>query len=97
MASKPFTPRSGGLPPCGVGWICTKTNEPGHERARLRCLMYTPPHTPRDVHKKNPGRGRMGGTTTDRGFYSLMVALAEVPRNAQRGRKEKAALPSRRR
>jgi hypothetical protein len=52
------------------------TNEPGS--AVLRTLL----HTPRDVHKKNPGR-RGWGTRTDRSFYSLMVALADVPRNAQ--------------
>jgi hypothetical protein len=51
-----------------------RTNKPGPTN-----LMYAPP---RDVHKKNPGRvGRR--TSTDQGFYSLMVAPPEVPRNAE--------------
>jgi hypothetical protein len=58
-----------------------RTNKPGPTN-----LMYAPP---RDVHKKNPGRvGRR--TSTDQGFYSLMVAPPEVPRNAD-GRNAKAA------
>jgi len=32
-------------------------------------FMYTP-HTPRDVHKKNPGRGRMGEPEPTGAFYS---------------------------
>jgi hypothetical protein len=55
----------------------SRTNKPGPT-----CLMYTPP---RDVHKKNPGRvGRR--TSTDQGFYSLMVAPPTAPRNASEAR-----------
>jgi hypothetical protein len=45
--------------------------------------------TPSNVHEKNPGRvGRR--TSTDQGFYSLMVALPEVLRNAQQGKAKTA-------
>ena len=86
MASKALHARGGGLHFVVLD-VYTKrrmspaTNEPGS------AALCTLPHTPRDVHKKNPGQGGWG-TTTDRDFYSLMVALAEVPRNAQGAQRE---------
>ena len=78
---------------CGAGWICSETNEPGHEQARLRSLMYTPPHTPKDVHKNNPGR-RMRGEPEPTRASIVLVAPPEIPRNVHQG-KAKAA-PKRR-
>ena len=57
------------------------TNEPGS--AVLRTLL----HTPRDLHKKNPGRGGWGEPEPT-GAFIVMVALAEVPRNAQGAQRE---------
>jgi hypothetical protein len=48
--------------------------------------MYTPPHA-RDVHKKDPGRGRMGEPEPT-GAFIVMVALAEVPCNAEVAQRE---------
>jgi hypothetical protein len=58
------------------------TNEPGS--AVLCTLLHTRPGT---YIRRTPA-GEDGGTRTDRGSYSLMVALAEVPRNAQGAQRE---------
>jgi hypothetical protein len=52
------------------------TNEPGS------AVLCTLPHTRPGTYIRRTPAGEDGGTKTDRGFYSLMVALAEVPRNA---------------
>ena len=45
---------------CGVGWICTEMDAPASVIS-LESVLCTPlSHARRDVHKKSPGRGRMG-------------------------------------
>ena len=65
----------------------------GHYVSYVQFLQARGP----SVHKKNPGRvGRR--TSTDQGFYSLMVAPPAVPRNAEgraKGRSKKRAASDR--
>ena len=45
---------------CGGGWICTEMDAPASVIS-LESILCTPlSHARSDVHKKNPGRGRMG-------------------------------------
>jgi hypothetical protein len=46
-----------------------------------------PLRTPNNVHKKDPGRGRMREPKPTRAFYGHGRTYNEIPRNAQQGSK----------
>jgi hypothetical protein len=74
---------------CGVGWICSETNDPAMAITLAIVLCTTLPTHAHTVHKNNPGRVRMGKPKPTRASM-VMVAPSEIPRNAQQG-KVKAA------
>jgi len=72
-------------------WIDMQGDECSRDgdRARGRLMYKTPNTRPVPYIRRTLARG--GGTKTDQGFYSLMVAPPAVPRNVE-GAELRAAL-----